>query len=552
MVRGYAAMRPAVRASVHPRRRNSGVRWPRFAACALAVALGGCATLRTDYPRTPSTALPPEFDGASGRYVQSEIESHPGECGFRLLTTGTDALMSRVWLIDHARQSIDLQYFIFMNDATGRLVAQRLLAAADRGVRVRLLLDDVSLQHEERLLNALSAHPHIDVRVFNPFRTRNPSWPSKLAQFAIEGPRLNRRMHNKSMVVDGFVAVLGGRNIADAYFGADGGNNFRDLDVLAIGPVVGEAAQAFDQYWNSNSAYPLQAYRSTRDARADLATERPELSGSVRVFAQSDYARAVLEELPNGATGDRPGRWVWGEATLLADQPEKVETRQDDPALRIGPKVKQAMDGAESELLLISPYFVPSSHGVRYLTALARRGVKVRVLTNSLASTDDPAAEAGYAHARRALLAGGVQLYELQPSGGPRPRHADAEASAGVSSTGVSLHAKAIVIDRRVVFVGSMNLDPRSKLLNTEMGVLADCPQLAAEVGQFFDQAADPHNAFRVELEQAGAPSATGGHLRWSWDDHGTPVTSESEPEAKVTRRLEFDVARLLPIEGLL
>jgi cardiolipin synthase C len=550
MVRGDAATRPGV--SVRPRRWISGLRWPPLALLALVVALGGCATLRTDYPRTASSALPPQFDGASGRYVQSEVGGHPGQCGFRLLSTGTDALMSRLWLIDHALHSIDLQYFIFLNDATGRLVAQRLLAAADRGVRVRLLLDDISLVHEDRLLGALDSHPHMEVRVFNPFRTRDPSWVSKIAQVILDGARLNRRMHNKSMVVDGFVAVLGGRNIADAYFGADGGNNFRDLDVLAIGPVVGAAASAFDEYWNSNAAYPVDAYRTTRDAHADLASVRPELTGSVRAFEQSDYAQAMVEKLPHGATGDRPGRWVWGDATLLVDEPQKIETRQDDPALRIGPKVKQAMDGAERELLLVSPYFVPSDRGVRYLTALVRRGVAVRVLTNSLASTDDPAAEAGYAHARRALLEGGVQLYELQPSGDPRPQHSDASASAGVSSSGVSLHAKAIVIDRRVVFVGSMNLDPRSKLLNTEMGVLADSPQLAAEVARFFEQAADPHNAFRVQLERNGAPSASGGHLSWSWDDHGTPVSSEHEPDVSAARHLEFALARLLPIEGLL
>jgi putative cardiolipin synthase len=524
------------------------VRWPRLALLAVAAVAGGCATLRSDYPRTVSSALAPQFDGASGRYVRSEVESHSGQCGFRLLSSGTDALMSRVWLIDHARHSIDLQYFIFANDATGRLIAQRLLAAADRGVRVRLLLDDISLAHEDRLLGALGAHANIEVRVFNPFRTRDPSWPSKLVQLALEGPRLNRRMHNKSLVVDGFVAVLGGRNIGDAYFDAGDDNNFRDLDVLTIGPAVLETAQAFDAYWNSNAAWPLGAFRTTRNASADLATVRPELNGAVRAFAQSDYAQAVLEELPHGATGDRPGRWVWGEATLLADQPQKIEARDDEPALRIGPKVKQAMDGAGSELLLISPYFVPSRAGVRYLTALARRGVAVRVLTNSLASTDDPAAQAGYAHARRELLAGGVELYELQPSAGPRPRHTDP-----IRSSGVSLHAKAIVVDRRVVFIGSMNLDPRSKLLNTEMGVLADCPQLAGEVAHFFEQAADSHHAFRVRLERHGAPSSTtGGHLEWSWDDHGTLLSSRDEPEVSATRRLEFDLARLLPIEGLL
>lgn len=548
MGRGDAGKRPAAPcAAACPPGRKLGVRWPRLAWLAGAALLGGCTTLRSDFVRTPSSSVPPEFDTASGRYVQAELERHPGRSGFRLLVSSTDALMSRVWLIDHARHTVDLQSFIFENDATGRLLAQRLLAAADRGVRVRLLLDDVALKHEERLLGALDAHPQIEVRVFNPFRTREPSLPLRFVQFALEGRRLNRRMHNKSMIVDGFVATLGGRNIGDRYFDADDDSNFRDLDIITIGPVVAQAARAFDDYWNSNAAYPLEAYRTTRNNRAELTALRPQLSGAVRAFAQSDYAQAVLEELPNGATGDRPGRWLWGDATLLVDQPQKVEIDHDEPALRIGPKLKQAMDGAQSELLLISPYLVPSSRGVRYLTALTRRGVAVRALTNSLASTDEPIAEAGYARRRRALLAGGVQLYELQPSRGERQR-----LTAAGRSSGISLHAKAIVIDRRLVFIGSMNLDQRSQLLNTEMGVLVDCPALAGQVGRFFGQAADPRSAFHVELASAGGPHAYDEHLSWSWDEHGTPMTSGRDPEVQVSRRLEFDVLRLLPIEGLL
>jgi putative cardiolipin synthase len=455
--------------------------------------------------------------------------------------------MSRVWLIDHARHSLDLQYFIFENDATGRLVAQHLLAAADRGVRVRLLLDDISLKNEERLLDALAAHPQIQVRLFNPFRTRNPSPPSKLVQLVLEGRRLNRRMHNKSFIVDGLVAVIGGRNIGDSYFDAGSDNNFRDLDLITIGPVVGEAARAFDEYWNSDVAYPLAAYRGTRNSSAELSELRPVLRGEVRAFAQSDYAQAVLEELPNGATGARPGRWLWGDGTLLADQPQKIETDGDDPALRIGPKLGQIIRGAQSELLLVSPYFVPSEHGTRFLTGLAQRGVAVAVLTNSLASTDEPAAEAGYSRHRRELLKGGVQLYELRPAPGEK----QLPTAAGRSS-GVSLHAKAIVVDRRFVFIGSMNLDPRSKLLNTEMGVLVECPQLAQEVAHFFAQGAAPNSAFKVQLGEPPGAAGAAKQLLWSWNAHGVPMTAGHDPGVRGSRWLEFEVLRLLPIESLL
>jgi cardiolipin synthase C len=552
MVHGDAGARPDTSGTRLARPRGRPLRgWRRLRLVALAAValLGGCATLRSDYIRSPSTSLPVQADTPSTRYVRSELDRHPGKSGFRLLEQSTDALMSRLWLIDQAQHSIDLQYFIFENDATGRLVAQRLLAAADRGVRVRLLLDDVAIRHEDRLLGALGAHPHIEVRVFNAFRTRDPSMASKLVQFALEGRRLNRRMHNKSMIVDGCVAVIGGRNIGNEYFDARADDsNYRDLDVVAIGPVVADAARAFDAYWNSDVAWPLNAYRTTRDDYADLATLRPELIGAVREFAQSDYAQAVMQQLPNGATGDRPGRWLWGDGTLLVDRPQKVEADHDEPTLRIGPQLKQAMDGAQSELLLVSPYMVPSARGVRYLSGLSRRGVTVRILTNSLASTDEPAAEAGYADVRRRLLEGGVQLYELQPSAAEPQRRTVAGRSSGLSS----LHAKAIVIDRRFVFIGSMNLDPRSKLLNTEMGVLVECPPLAAEVVQFFDQAADPRNAFHVQLEAAGSPAGHDGHLSWSWDDHGHLMTARRDPEVRGSRKLEFDVLRLMPIQGLL
>jgi cardiolipin synthase C len=522
--------------------------WAAMTALLGALALlPGCTTLRSHYLRNPSSALPPQFDTAMARYVQAQLEQHPGKSGFRLLQNSTDALMSRVWLIDHARHSIDLQYFIFENDATGKLIAQHLFTAADRGVRVRLLLDDISLKNEDRLLGALDADPRIQVRLFNPFRTRDPSMPSKIVQLALEGRRLNRRMHNKSFIVDGLVAVIGGRNIGDEYFDADRDNNFSDLDLITIGPVVVEAAHAFDEYWNSNAAYPLDAYRTTRNSSADLSELRQVLRGEVRVFAQSDYARAVLEELPNGATGARPGKWLWGDGVLLADRPQKIETDGDDPALRIGPKLKQIVAGTQSELLLISPYFIPSRQGTRFLTGLAHHGVAVKVLTNSLASTDDPAAEAGYSHHRRALLKGGVQLYELRPAPGVKQ-----QPTAAVSSSGVSLHAKAIVMDRRFVFVGSMNLDPRSRLLNTEMGVLVECPELAQEVVRFFEQGAAPANAFHVQLGEPPGAAGSAQRLFWSWDSHGVPVTAGHDPGVRGSRWLEFEVLRLLPIEGLL
>jgi cardiolipin synthase C len=513
----------------------------------LGIAMTACSTLRSDFVKHPSTALPAAFDTPSARYIRSELVDHQDQSGFRLLTSSTNALMSRIALVDQAVHSVDLQYYIFQNDSTGRLVAQRLLAAADRGVRVRMLIDDIDLDHEDHLLDALDAHPNIQVRLFNPFRTRNPSMPSKIVQFMLEGRRLNRRMHNKSFIVDNVAAIMGGRNIGNGYFDAGNDTNFRDLDVVAIGPVVAEASHAFDEYWNSDAAYPVTAFRNSRDTQSDLVRVRNKLAHDARAFAQSDYAQASLEELPNGATADRRGEWFWGAGVLLADNPEKIDATGDESALRIGPKLKAVTDDAKTELLLISPYFVPGEHGTRYLTELAQRGVAVKVLTNSLASTDEPAAHAGYSRYRGDLLSAGVQLFELRPAPGEKQ-----PATARGTSSGVSLHAKALVVDERYVFVGSMNMDPRSKLLNTEMGVMVDCPGLAQAVVKFFDTATSPANAFHVELQSSADHSLGSKHMVWQSEKDGATVTAEHDPDATKARRIEVALLRLLPIEGLL
>jgi putative cardiolipin synthase len=513
-----------------------------------ALAMAACSSLRPDFVKSPSNALPPVVDTPPARYIAGELSQHGSDAGFRLLTKSTNALMSRVALADQARHSIDLQYYIFKNDETGRLLAQRLLAAADRGVRVRMLLDDISLTDEDRLLDALDAHPNIQVRLFNPFNTRDPSLISKIGQFVLEGRRLNRRMHNKSFIVDSNVVIIGGRNIGNGYFDADDTTNFRDLDLLAIGPVVHEASRIFDGYWNSDAAYPVTAFRKVHDTQGDLLSLRLALKRDARAFAQSDYAQAALDDMPAGASGDRRGDWFWGAAVVVADEPDKVDPGSggDAAALRIGPTLETMVNKAHKEVLLVSPYFVPGDSGTHFLTALAQRGITVRVLTNSLASTDEPAVHSGYAHYRRALLKGGVQLYELEPAiGAPQP------ATAGGTSSGVSLHAKAMVVDGAHVFIGSMNMDQRSKLLNTEMGVIIDSPALAQAVEKFFDTAIEPENAYHVVLQVSPAnPKRT--RMIWLWSEKGVALQAESDPHATRMRRLEVSLLGLLPIESLL
>jgi putative cardiolipin synthase len=311
--------------------------------------------------------------------------------------------------------------------------------------------------------------------------------------------------------------------------------------VVAIGPVVPQASAAFDAYWNCDAAYPLNKLAKTDMANERLANVRETLKKDARVFAQSDYAQAALDELPQGPTADKRGEWFWGNATLVADQPEKIDTSRDVPALRIGPDIKAMLDGAQHEILATTPYFVPGEEGSQHLVSLAQSGLSIKILTNSLASTDEPAAHAGYVHYRKALVEGGVQLYELKPQSGQSQ-----QSTALGKSSGISLHAKTIVVDEREVFIGSLNMDQRSKLLNTEMGVIVDSPGLAHAISDFFATATESSNAYKVAVDPRSH------HLSWSAQEGGKPVTYQREPDATMKRRMEVSLLRLLPIESLL
>jgi putative cardiolipin synthase len=527
---------------------------PRMGLASLLVLLGACAggQVRPDVVKTPSHAVAPATDtpiAASVQPVEAALPS--GQSGFRLLTLNTNALLSRIVLAEKARQSIDLQTYIFEDDDTGRLVAQALVKAADRGVRVRLLVDDITKRDASaRLFEALEAHPNIEVRLFNPFRSRSPGTLSRAAQMLVEFRRLNRRMHNKSFIVDNQVAIVGGRNIADDYFDAAERNNYRDLDLLAVGPVVPQASRAFDRYWNDEATLPASGWQDARSTPADLDKARREIAATVREFADSDYAQVAVAELPDGPTADRAGDWFWGTAVMTADQPEKIDAQVDDgrsesPELLIAPKVKELMYGAKSELLVLSPYFVPSRDDRAALVGLAGRQVAVKIATNSLASTDQPAVHSAYGPMRKELLAGGVQLFELKPRAGVK------QTGAQAGEGGVTLHAKSFVVDGRVVFVGSMNMDRRSALLNTEQGIVVDSPALARAVAQFFSTVTLPANAWRLALEDKGGDGG-GGQLLWVGEEDGKVQTVDHEPEVGPLKRGEVLLFKLLPIDGLL
>jgi putative cardiolipin synthase len=525
------------------------IRSLRSLGLALLLVLGTACTgnVRHDVVKEPSTAVTPAAGtpiAKSVAPVEAALDSN--QSGFRLLTLNTNALLSRVVLADKSQQSIDLQTYIYENDDTGRLLAQALLKAADRGVRVRVLVDDITKGEESlRLLEALDAHENIEVRWFNPFASRNPSGLSKAAQMLHDFRRLYRRLHNKCYIVDNRVAIVGGRNIADDYFDASGQNNYRDLDLLAVGPVVRAASNAFDLYWNDQATFPAARWASAKTSPADLDKVRGEIGKQVRAFADSDYAQAAAQELPDGPTADRAGDWFWGQAVMAADQPEKIEVEGGDhPELLIAPKVKELMFGATSEMLLLTPYFVPSKDDRAALIALASKGVAVKVATNSLASSDQPAVHSAYGPMRKELLAGGVQLYEVKPRAGVQ------QTTAQDPHKGVTLHAKSFVVDGRYTFVGSMNLDQRSANLNTEQGMVVDSPALAQAVAQYFATVTLPANSWRLAREDKGGDG--GGQILWVDEKDGKPRTTDHEPEVGPLRRTEVLLLKLLPIDGML
>jgi putative cardiolipin synthase len=503
---------------------------------AAVLALSACthSDLRPDYVRQPSTTLAAAPDAPLVIEARKLAESHGEDSGLRLLSNSIDALLARLALADRAKYSIDLQYYIFHGDATGKLVAHHLLAAADRGVRVRILLDDLHEGPRDAVLHALAGHPNIEIRVFNPFYERANSMWGLGKQFLGDFSRLNRRMHNKAYIVDGAGAVVGGRNIGDEYFDASDAVNFRDLDILLIGPVVAEVSHVFDLYWNSGPSMPIEAFKHPDVPPVEIETVRKALVENAAQIRATDFGAGVLTEVAEArAKGE-----------FLADDPDKVTPDVDTKELHLAPHVREWLDGARKRILLISPYFVPGDKGVAYLTEKRAKGIEVSVLTNSLASTDADSVYAAYGTYRPKLLEAGVTLYELKPNAIRSKKQEHLIASTQSQS---SLHSKLIIVDDDKAFIGSMNLDPRSHHLNTEDGVLVTSAAIARTLVETFALATDPSVTYQVKLK-SGSTST----VYWETKENGETVLYDDAPMTSGWRRFKAGFTRVLPIEGLL
>jgi putative cardiolipin synthase len=507
----------------------------------LALIFSGCASLPGNVAREESHALQDTATTTLGRQSQAELQAHPGLSAFRPLKSGVDALLARVVLAEAAQRSLDVQYYIWHDDLTGRIFANALLRAADRGVRVRVLLDDVGARANDQVLLSLDSHPNIGIRLFNPIASRTFRGLGMLADFS----RLNRRMHNKAFVADNQAAILGGRNIGDEYFEASSEVAFGDLDVLTVGPVVSEVSSAFDQFWNAPLSYPITSLVDRSADSEDLSALRAELAAYIEANRDSPYVTHAGSRLAEEAASGRYN-FYWGKGTLLYDDPAKISRAPETTEGHLLPQFSGIGLQTRQELLIVSPYFVPGEEGVAWLRGLVARGVRVTVLTNSLAATDVGAVHSGYQHYREALLEGGVVLYELKPSAVALAK-TDRKAK-GYGSSRASLHAKTFVFDRRAVFIGSLNLDPRSMRLNTEIGVVCESAPLAEDIAGALERNLDSI-AWRLERVVDASGSS---HIEWVETRAEGERRYSEEPEVSAMRRFSVWFLGLLPIESQL
>jgi putative cardiolipin synthase len=505
-----------------------------FPALAMTLLLGACATINWDYPRKPSVAFDHPETTTAGALFGEAADKHPGLSGFSLVQHGENGFLARLAMIDLAQKTLDAQYYIWSSDTTGRILASRLIRAADRGVRVRILIDDhYQTGDKDFLLAGLDGHPNIEIRLFNPITNRFWRTLSFLADFG----RVNHRMHNKLLVMDNAVAIVGGRNIGDVYFGVEKDHNYRDLDVLTAGPIVRELSASFDMFWNSDWAIPVGAtvkeLPTENDWQAMLKQFEEKVSAAgypYPIYQSVDELRARLVQIRDN--------FIWAPGTVLVEQPSRVNTEVKIGVIHSG--LSQRVSEVERELLIESPYFVLPDRVIERVGQLTARGIKVRAMTNSAASSDVIAAQAGYANTREKLLKAGAELYELRPDTNMERRW-----SILSGKSRAAMHNKFMVFDRKSVFIGSFNLDPRSSTLNTEIGVMIDSPEIASQAAKIMDEGVLPGSAYRVTLDD-------NDRLVWTDVNNGEKLQYDTDPETNIWDRLLLDIIGMLPIEDQL
>ncbi|MCH9694417.1 MAG: phospholipase D family protein [Gammaproteobacteria bacterium] len=488
--------------------------------------IAGCATVPLDVPKQSSVAVEDNSHTEFGELAVGWTELHDGKSGFFPFAYGLDALGARLEMAENAEASIDLQYFLMKDDAAGAIISDALWRAAERGVRIRFLLDDVFTTAADSGLLALSAHPNIEVRLFNPISRRGLHALNFIGHFR----RANRRMHNKSFTVDNAISIVGGRNIADEYFQLKTDAVFSDFDVLAFGSIVKQVSTSFDSYWNHSLAIPIEQFIKAEHSnsagspgfRDDAETAKTRNDIIARATGQK-----LIRQLSSGET-----KLFAASARVLADNPDKLQNAVSAENMTLATELAEVLARSEHELIFVSPYYVPEDQGVEFVRGVVDKGVRVVVVTNSLASTNHIPVHSAYSGYRREVLDAGVELFEIRANAGR-------VAQGGDGPTQLTLHTKLIVIDRRYLFVGSLNLDPRSIEINAEMGLLIDSPDLAERIATGLEKNL-PDSAYRVVKNDRGT-------LEWHTTIDGRAVVEKTEPLSSRWRRFKATILRIIP-----
>lgn len=516
----------------------------------IASIFAGCASLPpgSGFSKTASAALTNPELTRLGRQFEAASRKHQGNSGFRTIPEGIEGFRIRMQMINAAEKTLDLQYFIFHEDETGRLLTEAVLHAADRGVRVRVLVDDAEMTAGDDRILALDAHPSIEIRIFNPFADRSYNVLFRFVEFTFNASRLDYRMHNKLLVVDNTVALMGGRNIGDQFFQIDPESQFADNDIFIAGPIARQLSMAFDEFWNYELSIPAEALSAERASLTALGEYRGILNEHSRQLQANgiEYTKRVAtgEAFDGITTGRLP--LIWAHAQLVYDSPDKKKVENGDMLGKLMHRsVAHAAMAAQSELLVVTPFLIPDDEGMQLFKDLRQRNVRVRILTNSLESSTVLLAQSGYMHFRVPLLEAGVELYETRAHLGNARGSGQTAAMSRYGN--YSLHAKLFVIDRQKLFIGSMNFDQRSMHLNTEIGLIIDSPELAQQIAARVEAMVQPVNVYMPALRDNGAGKTPS--LVWRTQEGGETVEYQTEPARNEWQRINADILTLLPLD---
>ena len=504
-------------------------------------SLIACTSLPDNSQRKASYSLNDTEQSTMAKAYQmhSKEAQADGKDGILLLPDGLDAFVARIALIKAADKSIDLQYYLYHDDMVGKLLLEQLLLAAQRGIRIRMLIDDMGLQGKDKALLEINKHPNIEMRVFNPFSRNSNRFLQMVSGFG----KLTRRMHNKSFTVDNSASIVGGRNIGNEYFDADPELNFSDLDVMVTGPVVKDISHSFDLYWNSNLSYPIDTLNQYITTVNDTDKIKKKLDEFIADNSHSEYLIALKNsDLAKNIANDTIP-YHWGQVKVVSDLPEKISSDRNASELHLATQLAPYFTNLQKELIIFSPYFIPGKEGVEFFSTLRKKGVRIRILTNSMTSSDVGIVHAGYKKYRKPLLKMGIELYELD-----RLFPTEKKKNTASGSSKASLHTKSFVFDRQKVFIGSLNLDPRSVIENSEIGVVLESKEIAIGMSDIFDQDIDKV-AFKLELV---ADDHEGEKIRWSKKGKENKEVFYHDPHTTLWQRFIISLLSILPIESQL